>query len=69
MSENIMDELCKGCISYERVNTLMSNFPQITYEDCLGYIIKDINCPCIRCLIKPICDVVCDDFLNRKWVF
>lgn len=67
MTNRMMDELCKGCLAYERVDKLMPGYSNIRYGECLGYIAEDIGCPCIRCLIKGMCDVICAEFKNREW--
>jgi len=65
MSDNIMDKLCKGCTSYTlgKVGDLILDDNLLNYE-CLRHKIKDINCPCINCLVKPMCESPCDDYLN-----
>jgi hypothetical protein len=64
---NIMDKLCRGCLSHERVGEVISSYSALKYGECPGYIMKDINCPCQRCLVKAMCDVICKDFEKTKW--
>ena len=57
-----MNEFCEGCFVYEthrRQNTIQFS--------CVGYIIKDIECPCINCLVKMICGTPCDKLERRRW--
>jgi len=68
MTETDMDEICKGCLSYERIGKLMIGYSSIRYGECPGYNAKDIGCPCQHCLIKVMCDVVCGSFRKRKMV-
>lgn len=58
-----MDKLCSGCLIYERHLTKPN-----TYGECKGFVIKDINCPCINCLIKAMCVTSCDGLFKRNWL-
>ncbi len=61
-----MDEICKGCLSYERIGTKVANSGLI-HGTCLGYMLGDVNCPCQHCLIKPMCNRVCKAFTETTW--
>ena len=62
MINNIdMDKICKGCKEYERH---IEN-PE-RYIECEGYTRKHTNCPCQNCLVKVMCDDVCDKY-KKKW--
>ncbi len=65
MMNNInMDKICKGCTDYE----LYIENPGV-YNKCEGYIRKHINCPCQNCLIKMMCDTVCNKFKEEWEIF
>ena len=52
---NNMDKLCKGCILHEEYLEGINDS-----RTCIGYLSKDIECPCISCLVKVMCKTVCD---------
>ena len=56
---NIMDKLCAGCVIYEF----------IAPNKCKGTKNQDINCPCLKCLIKSMCRTPCNKFIDieNKW--
>jgi len=56
-----MDKLCSGCLMYE----LHIEKPE-HYHECEGYIEKHVNCPCQNCLVKAMCDDVCDKY-KKEW--
>ena len=63
-----MDEICSGCLSHERVGEPVSSIKGgILYGECPGYIGKEIDCPCQHCLIKGMCDDVCEDVKKTNW--
>jgi hypothetical protein len=63
-----MDDICKGCLTHERAGLALSkDRPKITYGECPGYNRVGIDCPCIICLIKMMCDKPCMSFKKRKW--
>lgn len=59
---NIMDKLCDGCLMHEKYKV-----NPFSNTKCDGYIVKDIGCPCINCLIKMICTTTCKEIEERKW--
>jgi hypothetical protein len=59
---NKMDELYKGCLTYER----HKEDPGL-YHQCIGRLREDINCPCMTCLIKMMCDTICDKLRDKDW--
>lgn len=59
-----MDKICKGCMEYERY---IEDSTQ--YGECEGYARKHVNCPCQNCLIKMMCDNVCDKYKDEWEVF
>lgn len=59
-----MDNICKGCKEHER----HVEKPE-EHNECEGYKRKHVNCPCQCCLVKPICDDVCDKYKNEWEVF
>lgn len=67
MSNNIMDKLCEGCLSYERIGECIPTNSLEFYGNCPGYTIKDTKCLCQNCLIKGMCNNVCEDFLKTPW--
>ena len=69
MSDNIMDKICKGCLSHERVGNIIAieSNPRLRYGECPGYVLKDTDCPCQHCLIKAMCDRVCEAFTKTPW--
>jgi len=65
-----MDKICKGCLAYERSNTFLNMkgvLKGVKYGQCPGYVFKDVDCPCQHCLIKAMCDDVCEEFKKSKW--
>ena len=56
---------CSGCISYEMTKT------HEDYAPCSNIpFIKDYECPCISCLIKGMCNAVCEPFLVYiEWIY
>lgn len=56
-----MDKICKGCREYERYIEDPKKF-----HKCEGYIKKHIDCPCQNCLIKTMCDDVCEEY-KKEW--
>ena len=47
-------KLCHGCDSYiNKIDLCLSQAPIMS---------KDKYCPCIKCLIKGVCTIACDDF-------
>lgn len=57
-----MDKLCNGCILYEEHLKGLDN-----YITCLGYMIKDTECPCIDCLVKMMCTTTCEKLIKTSW--
>lgn len=55
-----MNNLCYGCAAYKKDE----------YGDYCEYSVHNTEvegiCPCVKCLIKSVCDEACDDFLNWK---
>jgi hypothetical protein len=64
-----MEELCKGCIAYcYNVNTKEYYCshgikPRYLFNTTIEF------CPCISCLIKPMCSRICEEFLNYRSMF
>lgn len=66
------DKICEGCLSYERAGTLITDrvlgmSAEECYGLCQGYSVKDVDCPCQHCLIKAMCNSVCDLLKERQW--
>ena len=61
-STNKMNKICKGCL----VNEKYISKPDKTRR-CIGYLKEDIDCPCSTCLIKMMCDSVCDKLKSKSW--
>jgi hypothetical protein len=57
-----MDLLCDGCLIYEQ-----HKIDPVNNVKCIGYIVKDTNCPCQRCLLKMMCITTCEAIEERKW--
>ena len=54
--------LCKGCMAAEfNLSECCCNFKGITPVSITGR-----HCPCIKCLVKCVCDVACSDFVNYR---
>lgn len=50
--KRLRDIYCKGCHTYH-------------YKECsITPINKDRKCPCIQCLVKPMCVQGCAEFVN-----
>jgi len=63
MTDNTdMNKVCAGCILHEEHLSGRDN-----YVTCHGYLLKDIDCPCIGCLIKMMCKFTCDKLTERPW--
>jgi len=63
MVNNInMDNLCEGCLIYEEYKK-----DPINHIQCIGYIVQDIGCPCMHCLLKMMCVTTCKEIEERKW--
>jgi hypothetical protein len=60
MSNSKRDLQCKGCLTYE------SNLYNC---DCMLLYKYEVQCPCATCLIKAVCVIACDSFINlaRKY--
>ncbi len=56
-----MDKICTGCLMYEQYIEDSEN-----YHECEGYMKKHVDCPCQNCLVKVMCDDVCDKY-KEKW--
>ncbi len=56
-----MVKMCKGCTTYERHIEDSEN-----YSQCEGHMKKHVDCPCQNCLIKVMCDDVCEEY-REKW--
>lgn len=54
-----MESECKGCVSFDRIIELCSAGirPQLSE-------IKE--CPCIKCLVKTMCNTACENFQDYK---
>ena len=53
MSNN---EMCRGCVYYKPINERMT---------CKIKPIKDDKiCPCVNCIVKTMCKMMCDDYRN-----
>ena len=54
-----MNNLCYGCLTYKNEE-----------GDYCGSAIHNTElegiCPCVKCLIKSVCDEACDDYFNWK---
>lgn len=50
-----MEYKCEGCRVYGK------NVKKCTIF-CIPHISKTQHCPCLNCLIKGICNRICDDF-------
>lgn len=57
-----MDVLCNGCLIYEQ-----HKIDPVNNIKCVGYIVKDVECPCIICLLKMMCITSCKELDKRKW--
>lgn len=66
MIENIMDDMCKGCLTHERVGEKIPD-RDYRYGECNGYLDKDINCMCKDCLVKGMCDSVCEEYNKDRF--
>ena len=54
-----MMDNCYGC----SVRFGAGSYHNCDYIDCN----EDASCPCTQCVVKPMCDVACNDFI--KWKF
>lgn len=59
-----IDKVCKGCLMY----TQYIENPK-DHHECEGYTQKHIKCPCQRCLVKMMCDDVCDEYKDEWGIF
>ena len=48
-----MTSECKGCIMYSEKSEKCSLIPQIS---------DTLKCPCLKCLIKMMCESDCEDY-------
>lgn len=60
MAMTNMDKLCSGCRLYEQY---IGNPKH--YRECKGYKENHVKCPCIDCLIKVMCGIVCKEYMHR----
>jgi len=54
---------CSGCVCFTQYN-----FKNVTYTECgitSANIVDMPNCICKDCLLKCVCDNICEDFLNQ----
>lgn len=61
-------EVCEGCLSYY-VSTDPWNKSHIKTRGCAlntPFISNTVKCPCIDCIVKMICDDMCDRFVEYK---
>jgi hypothetical protein len=59
--------MCEGCTIYGYITTLKDDL-DIYHRDCdIEYpVLSDCQCPCINCLVKGICEDICDEFSEFK---
>ena len=55
-----MSKLCKGC-GRKVIYCVIQ--PKFKYKN------KYTRCPCLKCLVKPMCKVNCDSYEEYKWGF
>lgn len=60
-----MDEICKGCLTHERVGEKIPG-RHTKYSECFGYLDKDVDCICKDCLIKGMCDITCEEYRENR---
>lgn len=63
MNDIDMNKICSGCLMYNQYIEDPKH-----HHQCEGYIRKHIRCPCQRCLVKTMCDDVCDEY-KEAWGF
>lgn len=56
-----MKMVCKGCVALFTNNTTVFECNDYSRPYYIKNKIK-VHCPCIKCLIKGICQNTCDDF-------
>lgn len=56
-----MDKMCSGCYEYE---CYIEN-PD-TYSECVGHKQKHKKCPCRNCIVKSMCNEVCEEY-KKVW--
>ena len=55
------ENICKGCRSYK----LPNNNSKVKIRGCaieIPFISNNVKCPCLDCIIKMICNDMCDRF-------
>jgi hypothetical protein len=69
MFKNIMDDMCKGCLTHERVGEKTPDrySKYAKYAECHGYLDKDVDCICKDCLVKGMCDKVCEEYRKNRF--
>lgn len=62
-----MDKICDGCLTHERHKKERFGTSIMFYGECSGYIRESIECPCQHCLVKGMCDSVCEKLRKTEW--
>ena len=66
-----MKESCEGCRAYYYNATLDGYYCSHGIKSNFLYklTLTVQFCPCVNCLIKPMCTKVCEDFINYRAMF
>lgn len=61
----LKDERCIGCFSYQTADSLLKCHIPFRFIDKQSSSIV-IECPCLKCVVKGICETICSDY--KKYV-
>ena len=64
MNKTELHELCKGCRSYALIT---QGGKKIYHRNCMmeiPFISPTNKCPCMDCILKVMCNNICEDFLD-----
>lgn len=55
-----MSKYCKGCFTnngYDKIDIVACDVQQFNHRG---------NCPCVKCVVKPMCTAACPDYFAFK---
>ena len=58
---------CIGCWSYDKDHNDVKLCLAIKTSDEKMELWSIPKCPCVECLVKPMCNDVCIDFRKERW--
>ena len=65
MKNEVLHKLCRGCKSHGIIE--FRNGGKLFHRTCMieNPVLSPIDqCPCINCILKVMCNNICDDFID-----